>query len=1058
MKKFLSLVLALVMTMSLVTISAGAKDFADDDKITYEEAIAVISEIGVVDGYEDGSFNPQGTLTRGAAAKIICNMILGPTTAAELHADTAPYSDVPINHTFAGYIAYCQKEGIISGYADGTFRPAGTLTGYAFMKMLLGALGYDSAREGYTGGNWSINVAKQALAIGLNKSLEGDFNGIKAVNREEAALYAFNTLKADLVEYSSTILVGDVAITGTDEKAMEWKNSATRRDNIKDDEYVQFAEQYFNKLVRTDDIDDFGRPANAWTYDKQDIGTYVNKDLLVTSYTAKVEGGEIYSDIGSAASKFDLTYYENGVELSAAATKTEAAKLVKNNEKGMYNSGNGVLTEVYVDTDKEETTIVEIHTYLAQANADYNSKTEKLSLTVYTGVNTKGMSTSGGTTPSETTIVRTVELEDFPQIEDYEDEDILMVTFAGTKKEIKSIEVPEVVSEVELSAYSTNGGDTDEIAYLMKSVTADGTKYSASKDAAWEAEYLYGYDLTQLKDHTWNIYLDNYGYALALENVEASTNYAFLIGYESGSSVLAKTIDKALVITIGDDETTAVMETVDIRDDDMDSDAEHDALFGAGQAHPEDAAVNKWVTYEMDGDVMILKTCVDEQFQDTDTTKIDKESATLEDSTGATIKYGNADSLYIAVDADKSVDTDGSIVDINGISVGIKNTSINIYDADVAAEEATKTEAGWTTNAQGAYVLYKNGYIKYAVVVGEDGSIADRLVYLTDDISEKRYDKTEDEYTYIYEGIIAGELNDEIISKVAKDTAGNFLEEGILYTASYDADGKITKMVAKTDNWADANTKENRDTKYVQATSSTSMTDKAGTTQTLAADVKLYLKGETLYITEDTNNHYVILDDECVFYISQEDEEGETDGYELFTSAKNALAALGNTDTFTGNFVAICDGNTGFATTIIIRDEKFETDEDTPAGVVSGDAAALSIVSGTTNAVAPIDIEDFGRTTVGTVVVANDANTIAIAVTEPTTFPTGYDTVATTLTVNGAAYAAAADYVISQRDLNRGYITVEATTAYTDSTGAISTALNVIETYRINITGTMAVS
>ena len=95
MKKFLSLVLALVMTMSLVTVSAGAKDFTDDDKITYEEAVAVVSEIGVVDGYADGKFNPTNTLTRQAAAKIICNLILGPTTAAELHADTAPYKDVP---------------------------------------------------------------------------------------------------------------------------------------------------------------------------------------------------------------------------------------------------------------------------------------------------------------------------------------------------------------------------------------------------------------------------------------------------------------------------------------------------------------------------------------------------------------------------------------------------------------------------------------------------------------------------------------------------------------------------------------------------------------------------------------------------------------------------------------------------------------------------------------------------------------------------------------------------------------------------------------------------
>ena len=48
----------------------------------------------------------------------------------------------------------------------------------------------------YTGPNWSINVAKRALNIGLDDDLTGSFNGVKAVNREEACLYAFNTLKA----------------------------------------------------------------------------------------------------------------------------------------------------------------------------------------------------------------------------------------------------------------------------------------------------------------------------------------------------------------------------------------------------------------------------------------------------------------------------------------------------------------------------------------------------------------------------------------------------------------------------------------------------------------------------------------------------------------------------------------------------------------------------------------------------------------------------------------------------------------------------------------------
>ena len=136
MKKFLSLVLALVMTMSLVTVSAGAKDFSDSTKIQYKEAVDVMSAVNVISGYAEGDFRPTATLTRGAAAKIICNLILGPTTAGALVADAAPYKDVPTNNTFAGYIAYCQKAGIISGYADGTFKPAQNITRAEAMTLI----------------------------------------------------------------------------------------------------------------------------------------------------------------------------------------------------------------------------------------------------------------------------------------------------------------------------------------------------------------------------------------------------------------------------------------------------------------------------------------------------------------------------------------------------------------------------------------------------------------------------------------------------------------------------------------------------------------------------------------------------------------------------------------------------------------------------------------------------------------------------------------------------------------------------------------------------------
>ena len=353
MKKFLSLVLALTMALSLVTVSAGATDFGDDGDITYQEAVTVIAGMGIVDGYSDGTFGPDEALTRGAAAKIICNLILGPTTADALSASSAPFVDVPTTNTFAGYITYCSQQGIISGYADGTFRPTDTLSGNAFMKMLLGALGYDSDKEGYTGANWTVNVIKQAVGIELNDGND-DFVGSQAVTREEACLYAFNTLQATMVEYdnSSTITVGDITITGQGDYS-DVTNGTSSDGNIEDDGLMQFAERYFRDLEAEDDTDDFGRPATTWTYDGDELGTYANDadatyvvgdtdDDLATLVTDDACLDYSASDVLSNA---DVFY--NGKDLGTYSSNRDE-----------YPAGKGDIIEAYENDDNEVDTIV----------------------------------------------------------------------------------------------------------------------------------------------------------------------------------------------------------------------------------------------------------------------------------------------------------------------------------------------------------------------------------------------------------------------------------------------------------------------------------------------------------------------------------------------------------------------------------------------------------------------------------------------------------------------------------------------------------------------------
>ena len=209
-------------------------------------------------------------------------------------ADAAPYKDVPTNHTFAGYIAYCQKTGIISGYADGTFKPANSLTGYAFMKMLLGALGYDSSIEGDTSANWQVSVIKQASGIGLDDGND-EFVGSKAVTREEAALYAFNMLQATMVEYDAktSVDINGATVTIAGDKAKEVAQGSY--DNNMHKPNLQFAERYFDKLDKTETTDDFARPATKWTFKGDKIGTYA--DAADVTYTSNVKLGDIYSDL-----------------------------------------------------------------------------------------------------------------------------------------------------------------------------------------------------------------------------------------------------------------------------------------------------------------------------------------------------------------------------------------------------------------------------------------------------------------------------------------------------------------------------------------------------------------------------------------------------------------------------------------------------------------------------------------------------------------------------------------------------------------------------------------
>jgi hypothetical protein len=188
------------MTLSLVVVGASATEYdklTDKASIQHSEAVPVMNKLGIISGYSDGSFKPAASITRGAAAKIICMTKLGVSTANTLSSETAPFKDVSTANTFAAFIAYCSNMKVVNGYNDGSFRPSESVTGYAFAKMLLTALGIYRHLHRHRLGNQCGRCRTEG--IGLFDGIDSTVVMSKALSRDNACQMALNALN-----YSAT--------------------------------------------------------------------------------------------------------------------------------------------------------------------------------------------------------------------------------------------------------------------------------------------------------------------------------------------------------------------------------------------------------------------------------------------------------------------------------------------------------------------------------------------------------------------------------------------------------------------------------------------------------------------------------------------------------------------------------------------------------------------------------------------------------------------------------------------------------------------------------------
>lgn len=200
--KNLKQVLALGMAFSLTMSTMAGAAFSDQDSINKAntDAVELLTTLDVIQGFEDGSFRPEETVTRAQMAKMIYTIRNGGNDNADAYKSaTTTFKDIS-GHWAEGYIKYLQNTGIIAGKSETVFDPDATVTTAEAMKMALVLGGYRADKANLTGATWFNNTVSLATTNQLTDDVYSAMNG--DCTRQDAAQILANTLGMTAVQWS----------------------------------------------------------------------------------------------------------------------------------------------------------------------------------------------------------------------------------------------------------------------------------------------------------------------------------------------------------------------------------------------------------------------------------------------------------------------------------------------------------------------------------------------------------------------------------------------------------------------------------------------------------------------------------------------------------------------------------------------------------------------------------------------------------------------------------------------------------------------------------------
>ena len=348
LKKILALVLAFACAF---TMFAGAASYSDKADIKASTAVDMLSSLGVIQGYDDGSFKPDTTVTRAQMAKMIFTIMNGGNDNADAYVSLpTKFTDLPTAAWAQGYVRYLQNTGIIAGKSATEFAPNKTVTGLEAAKMVLVAAGYNAEKAGLTGAAWAQNTMKYGQLNNLFEDVNTNLNA--ALPRQYAAQILYNALDMERVVWSNDIEDFKPATNVDDDKTI----GAKYMDLFKTDAAL------LTKVEKTSGKDTYEIKVGGKSYDKvpTDVSDLIGLNVKVLKKVKSNGDVDVYG-----------VYADDDSKIIATGTVGELKSVSGENKKTKLKD-----TEYKLDNDKSKVKAIEPNVSTTVALTDLEGYTD----------------------------------------------------------------------------------------------------------------------------------------------------------------------------------------------------------------------------------------------------------------------------------------------------------------------------------------------------------------------------------------------------------------------------------------------------------------------------------------------------------------------------------------------------------------------------------------------------------------------------------------------------------------------------------------------------------